>query len=143
MLPIHTSAPAFELLDQDNKMHQLSDYLGKWVVLYFYPKDDTPGCTKEACNFRDSYQEFIKRGMVILGVSQDSVASHLKFASKYHLTFPLLSDPDKNMIKAYEAGGLISKRITYLINPQGLIAKSYDKVNPLTHAKQILDSYAQ
>lgn len=137
----------FSLPDQDGIVHTLSQYKGKWVVLYFYPKDDTPGCTKEACNFRDSFKEFEKKGVVILGVSKDSVASHKKFAEKFNLTFPLLSDESKEMIKAYKAWGekkFMGKtfegilRMTYLINPEGEIFKVYENVNPLSHASQIL-----
>lgn len=137
----------FSLPDQDGKLHSLSDYLGKWIVLYFYPKDDTPGCTKEACNFRDSFHELQKMGVVILGVSKDSVESHKKFADKYQLNFPILSDESLETIKAYEAWGKKKfmgreydgvHRMTYLINPTGQIEKVYEKVNPLTHANQII-----
>lgn len=137
----------FELPDQEGKQHRLSDYKGQWVVLYFYPKDDTPGCTKEACNFRDSFVELQKLGVVIMGVSKDSIKSHKKFADKYHLNFPLLSDENKEIIKTYKAWGLKkfmgrefegTKRITYLINPEGKIEKVYEKVNPLTHAGEII-----
>lgn len=140
-------AKDFELPDQEWKTHKLSDYLGKWVVLYFYPKDNTPGCTKEACNFRDSIEKFKKLDVQILGVSKDSVASHKKFADKFSLNFPILSDPDHEIIEAYkswgkkkfmgrEFDGII--RNTYLIDPRGKIKKFYEKVNPLTHAEQIL-----
>src|SRR5258706_7110268 len=98
-------AKDFTLADQNGVMHSLHDYKGKWVVLYFYPKDDTPGCTKEACNFRDATGELQKRGVVILGVSKDSVASHKKFSEKYHLNIPILSDESKEVIIAYEAWG--------------------------------------
>ncbi len=140
-------APDFTLLDQNGKSHTLSQYLGKWVVLYFYPKDDTPGCTKEACNFRDSTKELQKLGVVILGVSKDSVASHKKFADKYKLNFTILSDPDKRVIQDYNAWGrkkFMGKeydgvyRITYLINPKGKIEKKYEKVNTTTHADQVI-----
>src|SRR6185369_7931562 len=94
-------APTFQLLDQHGVSHSLKEYSGKWLVLYFYPKDDTPGCTKEACNFRDGREEFVKRGVAIVGVSKDSVAAHKKFADKYHLDFTLLSDPTHTMIEAY------------------------------------------
>ncbi len=139
-------ATDFSLPDQDSKFHKLSDYRGKWVVLYFYPKDDTPGCTTEACNFRDSFHELQKLGVVILGVSKDSVKSHKKFADKYGLNFPLLSDESLKIIKSYKAWGekkFMGRtyegilRTTYLINPQGEIAKVYEKVNPLTHAEAI------
>ncbi len=137
----------FALPDQGGKMHRLSDYRGKWVILYFYPKDDTPGCTKEACSFRDSIEKFKERGVVILGVSKDSVASHKKFADKYHLNFILLSDEDKKVIKAYKAWGSKSfmgrtfegtLRNTYLIDPKSKVKKIYEKVNPLIHSDQIL-----
>ncbi len=140
-------APSFSLPDQDGIIRNLSDYKGAWLILYFYPKDDTPGCTKEACNFRDNTNEFQKRGVVIVGVSRDSVASHKKFAEKYHLNFPLLSDPVLSMIKAYDAWGekkFMGRtfagvlRNTYLINPHGEIVKIYEKVNPLVHADEIL-----
>ena len=138
----------FTLPDQNGKNHKLSDYLGKWVVLYFYPKDDTPGCTKEACSFRDNYQTLQIKGVVILGVSKDSISSHKKFADKYRLTFPLLSDEDKKIHKAYGAWGKKkfmgrefegTLRNTYLINPKGEIQKVYENVNPLNHAQKILE----
>lgn len=137
----------FNLPDQDGKSHKLSDYKGKWVILYFYPKDDTPGCTKEACNFRDAFEELQKMDVQILGVSKDSVASHKKFAEKYDLNFPILSDEDKEVIKKYNAWGVKKfmgrefegiLRTTYLIDPQGKIKKVYEKVNPLIHASEII-----
>lgn len=137
----------FSLLDQDGKTHTLSKYLGKWVILYFYPKDDTPGCTKEACSLEENYTVFTQKNAVILGVSKDSVASHKKFADKFHLRFPLLSDPDAQIIHAYNAWGkkmLYGRehmgilRITYLINPNGEIVKEYKNVNPTMHAQEIL-----
>lgn len=140
-------AKDFTLPDQDGIMRSLHDYRGKWVVLYFYPKDDTPGCTKEACNFRDSFHNLEKLGVVILGVSKDSVASHKKFATKYNLTFPLLSDPNHELIEQYSAWGekrfmgrlfLGILRMTYLINPGGEIVKVYEKVNPTVHAGEIM-----
>lgn len=140
-------ATNFSLPDQDGKLHSLSDYHGKWVVLYFYPKDDTPGCTKEACNFRDSFHELQKMGVVILGISKDSVKSHKKFADKYQLNFPILSDESLAVIKAYNTWGkkkFMGReydgifRTTYLIDPKGQIEKIYEKVNPLTHAGAII-----
>ena len=128
----------FSLKDQEGNIHQLSDYLGKWIVLYFYPRDDTPGCTKEACGFRDASQLFKEKEVVILGVSRDSVESHKKFAEKYHLNFPILADVDGKVVKDYKAQGIMTKRITYLINPQGEVHKIYDKVDPLIHASEIL-----
>lgn len=145
-------AKDFELPDQNGKIHRLSDYKGKWVILYFYPKDDTPGCTKEACNFRDSIDKFTKLGVVILGVSKDSIASHKKFADKYHLNFTILSDESKDIIKAYKSWGVKkfmgrefegTIRNTYLINPKGEIVKFYEKVNPLTHSEQILKDLSE
>lgn len=141
-----TTAPDFSLPDQNGETHTLKKYTGKWVILYFYPRDDTPGCTKEACNFRDGIAEFQKRNVVILGVSKDSVPSHKKFAQKYHLNFPLLSDEHLGVIKAYNAwgekkfmgrvfDGILRK--TYLIDPNGQIAKVYEKVNPLVHSGEI------
>ena len=104
MLEIGTKAPAFELPDQDGKLHKLEDYRGKKVILYFYPKDNTPGCTKQACGFSDRYPQFMENGAVILGVSKDSVASHKKFADKYGLVFTLLADPERKVIETYEIG---------------------------------------
>lgn len=141
------TATPFTLPDQDGKVHNLSDYRGKWVIVYFYPKDDTPGCTKEACNFRDTFHELQAKNVVILGISKDSVTSHKKFAEKYDLNFPLLSDESTDIIKAYHAWGekkfmgktfIGVQRITYLINPEGDIAKEYQHVNPIFHAKEII-----
>ena len=140
-------APDFKLPDQEGKNHSLSDYLGWWLVLYFYPKDFTPGCTKEACAFRDASQEFDKRGVKIVGISKDTVALHKKFAEKYHLNFPLLADPEHQVIEAYGAWGKKKfmgreffgiLRSTFLINPKGEIVKEYKDVNPITHSAEIL-----
>lgn len=140
-------APDFRLQDHSGKYHALSDYVGKWVVVYFYPKDDTPGCTKEACGFREAEKEFAKRDVVIIGISKDSVSSHKKFADKYHLTFSLLSDPDHTVIEKFGAWGKKkflgreyegTHRNTYLIDPKGNIIKTYTGVNPLTHVQQVL-----
>lgn len=137
----------FNLPDQDGKYHKLSDYKGRWVVLYFYPRDNTPGCTKEACSFRDSFRQLQKMDVQILGISKDSIASHKKFAEKYNLNFPILSDEDKGVIKKYKAWGIKKFmgrefegifRKTYLIDPKGEIKKVYEKVNPLTHASEII-----
>jgi len=138
----------FSLTDQNGKVHKLSSYRGSWVLLYFYPKDDTPGCTKEACGFRDSLNELKKHNVVVLGVSADSVTSHQKFAQKYNLNFPLLSDEKKEVIKAYDAWGkkkFMGKefegilRVSFLINPEGDIVKKYDKVKPEIHAEEVLE----
>ena len=140
-------APDFSLQDQFDKTHALKDYAGKWVVLYFYPKDDTPGCTKEACSFRDEFGEIQKLGAMVLGVSKDSVKSHAKFAEKYNLNFPLLADEDKTVMKAYNAYGLKkfmgreyegTIRKTFIINPNGEIAKEYPNVTPKDHAIAII-----
>jgi peroxiredoxin Q/BCP len=138
MLKVGTIAPAFEALDQEGNNHKLSDYAGQWILLYFYPRDNTPGCTTEACTLRDNYSQFKNAGIVILGVSSDSVASHDKFVTKFQLPFTLLADQDKKIIKAYEAGGLF-KRISYLINPAGEIVKAYEKVKPAEHAAEVLN----
>jgi peroxiredoxin Q/BCP len=141
------SASIFSLADQDGKIHNLSDYAGQWVILYFYPKDDTPGCTTEACSFRDEYDYIKEQGAVVLGISKDSVTNHKKFALKYNLHFPLLSDEDLKTIKAYNAWGERSMygkiysgiiRSTFIIDPNGNIAKEYPKVTPKDHAVQIV-----
>jgi peroxiredoxin Q/BCP len=137
----------FNLPDESGNIHKLVDYAGKNLILYFYPKDDTPGCTKEACGFRDALSEIKKTGAVVLGISKDTPASHKKFIDKYHLTFSLLSDENKETIKAYNAWGkkkFLGKefegilRKTYLINKKGEIVKVYENVNPIDHANQIL-----
>jgi peroxiredoxin Q/BCP len=144
MLNIKTSAPDFKLTDQNSNEHALSEYLGSYVLIYFYPKDDTPGCTKEACVIRDMYKDFQSNGVIVLGISSDKVESHKKFAEKYGFPFILLSDPEKNVIKKYEANGLLAtKRISYLIGPDGKIEKIYPKVDPAHHGVEILkDIYA-
>lgn len=140
-------APNFSLLDQNGVIRTLADYKGSWVLVYFYPKDDTPGCTKEACGFRDLAQEYKKNNVIILGISKDSVASHKKFAEKYHLSFPLLSDETKDVIKAYGAWGEKKfmgrvfdgiKRVSFLINPDQMIQKEYLKVDVFNHSKEIV-----
>lgn len=137
----------FNLPDQNGKVRSLNEFKGRWVVLYFYPKDNTPGCTKEACSFRDSYHQLQNMNVQILGISKDSVASHKKFAEKFNLNFPILSDETKSTIKQYGAWGLKkfmgkefegTLRNSYLINPEGEIVKTYEKVNPLTHASEII-----
>jgi len=146
-ISIGKAAPAVSLQDQDGKTHSLVQYKGKWVLLYFYPKDDTPGCTKEACGFRDNLPRFKKDKIVVLGVSADSVASHKKFAGKYGLPFTLLADPDKSVIKTYGVWGqkkfmgreyMGIRRMSFLINPAGKIAKIYPKVKPAEHPTEVL-----
>lgn len=147
MLEVGTKAPAFTLPDKDGNMVSLSDFAGKKVVLYFYPKDNTPGCTKQACAFAASYKAFEEKGVVVIGVSKDSVASHAKFAAKYELPFILLSDPETNMIQAYDVWkekkmcGKVSMgivRSTYIIDENGVIEKAMPKVKPDTNAAEIL-----
>ena len=139
MLEIKTSAPNFKLLDQDGKEHSLSYHRGSYVLIYFYPKDDTPGCTKEACVIRDMYKDFESNGVKVFGISSDSVESHKKFAEKYQLPFTLLSDPKKEVIKKYEAyGALFTKRISYLVGQNGMIEKVYPAVDPTNHGAEIL-----
>lgn len=128
----------FTLRDQYNVEQKLSDYASARVLLYFYPKDDTPGCTKEACTITEVYDDFKKVGIVVFGVSADSPESHRKFREKYNLPFTLLSDPDQKVIKEYDAFALpFNKRISYLIE-NGVIKKVYENVNPATHAMEIL-----
>jgi peroxiredoxin Q/BCP len=137
------AAPEFELRDQDGQLHRLGDYEGRWLVLYFYPKDDTPGCTTEACEFRDDVYQLKKMDVALLGVSLDSTESHRKFAQKYHLPFPLLADVDGRVADAY--GSLFSlgplkfaKRHSFIIDPQGRLARVYRDVNPKTHSDQVV-----
>ncbi len=140
MLNTGTHAPDFTLLDQDGNAHTLSSYLGQYVLIYFYPKDDTPGCTKEACTIRDIYKDFESTGVKVFGVSKDSVASHKKFALKYDLPFTLLADTKRELIERYGAakdnGG--TQRISYLIDPEGMIVKTYPTVTPTEHGAEIL-----
>ena len=148
LLPtVGSKAPAWTMLDQEGKEHSLSDYTGEWVVLYFYLKDDTPGCTKEACAFRDNLPKFKKINANVFGVSVDPVKKHAKFAEKFQLPFTLLSDEDKTVVNAY---GLWAKkkfmgreymgtlRTSFIINPKGVIAKVYEGVKPETHAEEVL-----
>lgn len=139
--------PDFTLADQDGTMHALSQYRGQWVLIYFYPKDDTPGCTKQSCAIRDSLPDFKSLDCVVLGVSADTVQSHKKFAEKYGLPFTLLADTDKKAIDAYGVWRLKSMmgreffgivRTSFLVGPDGKVAKVYEKVDPKKHAEQIL-----
>lgn len=134
MLTIGIKAPEFSAPDQDGKIHQLSDYNGRWLLLYFYPKDNTPGCTTEACTFRDSFGEFKKINAAVVGVSKDSVQSHAGFAAKYSLPFTIVADSEKKIIEAYE----VESRVSYLIDPKGVIAKAYTKVKPAEHAAEVI-----
>lgn len=136
-------APAFELRDQHGKMQHLSDYQGRWLVVYFYPKDDTPGCTREACEFRDDFATLQAMDVSLLGVSLDDVKSHKEFADKYRLPFPLLSDRSGEVAAAYAAlwklGPIrFARRHTFIIDPQGHIAKIYRSVTPKTHSDTVI-----
>lgn len=151
MLPINTPAPEFELLDQNGEARRLSDYRGQKVILYFYPKDMTSGCTKQACSFRDLMPQFREKRAVILGVSRDSVASHKKFEQTHGLPFPLLSDPDLTVIRAYDVWkekknyGKVTMgvvRTTYLIDEAGIIVKAFDKVKAADNPGQMLEALA-
>src|SRR3989344_5387951 len=147
MLKEGQKAPDFKLPDQNGKEHKLSDYKGKRVLLYFYPKDDTPGCTAEACGIRDSFKDFKKTGLVVIGVSVDSVKSHKRFEGKYKLPFTLLSDEKKEVVKKYGVWGKKkfagreydgTKRTSFLIGEDGKILKIYKTVKPPEHANQVL-----
>jgi peroxiredoxin Q/BCP len=147
-LKIGQLAPDFTAPDQDGKMHTLSDSRGSWTLVYFYPKDDTSGCTKEACSIRDMMPHFKKLSLAILGVSVDSVKSHKKFEKKYDLPFTLISDEDKKIVKAYGVWGkkkfwgreyMGTLRTSFLVDPEGMIAKIYEDVDPETHAEEILE----
>ncbi|MGM9665907.1 MAG: thioredoxin-dependent thiol peroxidase [Eubacteriales bacterium] len=148
MMEAGMKAPDFTLNDKDGKKVSLSDFCGKKVVLYFYPKDNTPGCTRQACAFAKAYGEFEKMGVVVIGVSKDSEASHVKFANNHSLPFILLSDPELEVIKAYGVWrekklygkiGFGVSRITFIIDENGLIEKVMEKVKPDTNASEILD----
>ena len=147
MLELNTKAPDFTLTDKDGRQVSLSDFLGRKVVLYFYPKDNTPGCTRQACAFASAYAEFEQLGVTVIGISKDSVASHIRFAEKYNLPFVLLSDPDLQAIKAYDVWqekkmcgkvGMGVVRTTFIIDENGNIEKIMPKVKPDTNAAEIL-----
>ena len=144
LLEVGQVAPDFVLNDQNNHEHNLKDYHGEWIVLYFYPKDDTPGCTTEACEFRDNIEILNKLKAKIFGISLDSIESHKKFSEKYSLPFPLLSDPSGNVAEKYNSysslvGFKYASRHTFIINPKGKIHKIYKDVNPSTHAKEVIE----
>ena len=147
MVKIGDLAPDFILLDEDGKQKKLAEYKGKWVLLYFYPKDDTPGCVKEACGIRDGFPSFKKTGLNVLGVSIDSVESHKNFKKKYKLPLTLLSDSEKKVVSAYGVWGkkkfmgkeyFGTHRTSFLIDPQSKIRKIYEEVNPETHTEEVL-----
>ncbi len=146
-IPANQPAPEFNLKDETGKQHSLAEFRGKPVLLYFYPKDDTPGCTTEACNFRDDYGEYGKAGVVILGISPDSPASHAKFKEKFHLPFTLLADEGHHVADAYGTWGVKKNygkeyegiyRTTFLIGPDGNIVKVFENVKPDGHSKEVL-----
>jgi thioredoxin-dependent peroxiredoxin len=138
-LAVGDKAPGFTVKDTNGNTVNLSDFAGKTVILYFYPKDDTPGCTKEAQGFRDAYPEYQGKEMVVLGVSMDDEASHKAFTEKYGLPFQLLADTDGAITNAYDvSGGGYSKRVTYIIDGEGTISKVFDTVNTASHAQDIL-----
>lgn len=145
-LKVGDKAPSFSLPDQEGRQHKLSDYKGDWVLLYFYPKDDTPGCTTEACVLRDRFEDFGDAGITVLGVSADSVKSHAKFVQKHALPFTLLSDEKKEVVELYGTYGqkkfmgreyMGIHRMSYLIDPDGRIAKVYETVKPAMHADEV------
>jgi len=149
MLELGTKAPEFTLLNQDGKEVSLSDFKGKKIVLYFYSKDNTSGCTKQACGFAERYPDFLEKGAEVIGISKDSVESHRKFADKYNLTFTLLSDTEKKVIEAYDVWkeknmygkksmGVV--RTTYLINEEGIITKAFTKVNATKNPEDMLEN---
>jgi peroxiredoxin Q/BCP len=145
-------APDFVLPDQDGKEIKLADLSGQWILLYFYPKDNTPGCTKEACAIRDTMPQFDQKGLKVMGISVDSVESHKKFSEKHRLPFDLLSDDQKKVVRSYGVWGqkkflgrefMGTRRTSFLIDPDGKIAKIYEKVKPAEHARQVLQDLAQ
>lgn len=145
MIAIKDKAPGFELEGSDGKKHSLRDFSGRYLVLYFYPKDDTPGCTTEACGFSDMIGEIRKAGAEVVGISKDGLDSHGKFREKYKLNFLLLSDPESKVIKAYDSYGdrgifgMGTLRKTYVIDKKGRIAKIYEKVKPEGHNQEVLE----
>jgi thioredoxin-dependent peroxiredoxin len=152
MLEVGQIAPEFSLHDQEGQTRSLAAARGRWVVVYFYPRDDTPGCTKEACAFRDDLPRFEGLNAIVWGVSADDEKAHRKFAAKYDLNFPLLVDPDKAVLEAY--GAWVEKsmygksymgvqRITYLIDPEGKVAKAWPKVKPEEHAEEVAAALAE
>lgn len=148
MLQEGTKAPSFKLQDSQGNRHQLSDYEGQSIILYFYPKDDTPGCAKEACSFRDNYSAFKEAGVEIIGISPDTVESHQKFSEKYDLPFTLLADPNHEVCEAYEVWGTKKSfgreyegvfRTTFIIDPDGKIKRVFEDVKPSEHSQEVLE----
>jgi thioredoxin-dependent peroxiredoxin len=150
LLAIGSLAPDFNLPDESGKFNTLKEYSGKWLVIYFYPKDNTPGCTLEACSFRDNSDKLQSQGICVIGISKDPVKSHLNFHNKFKLNFPILSNESHSIIEEYGAWGLKKflgkdymgvRRISFLINPKGKIVKIYEKVNPISHVAEILTDF--
>jgi len=150
-IAVGDKAPDFMLPDQDGKVHTLSDYRGRWLLLYFYPKDDTPGCTKESCMLRDTFPRFDATHARVIGISADSVESHAKFARKYDLPFPLIADTEKKVIEAYGVWGEKKmlgrtyrgiRRTSFLIDSEGVVRKIYERVKPEVHAEEVLADLA-
>ena len=144
-LSVGDTAPNFTVKDTIGKTVTLSEYAGKTVVLYFYPKDDTPGCTKQACSFRDNYQQYLSQGITVFGVSMDDAASHQQFTEKFNLPFPLLADVDGAVTKAYDVlgdrnGTFYSQRVTYIIGGDGKITQVYTSIQTETHASDVLSA---
>ena len=147
MPTVGSKAPAFSLQDQSGTTHTLAEQKGKWTLLYFYPKDDTPGCTTEACTIRDFWGDFENIGVRVFGISTDPVKSHAKFADKFKLPFPILADEEKKMVEAYGVWGkkkfmgreyMGTNRVSFLVDPDGRVAKVYAAVKPATHAVEVL-----
>ena len=147
MLKTGEKAPSFKLQDSEGKVHSLEEYQGKTIVVYFYPKDDTPGCTKEACSFRDDYSAFKEAGVEIIGISPDTIESHQKFSEKYDLPFTLLADPDHKVSEAYEVWGQKKSfgreyegvfRTTFIIGPESKIKRVFENVKPSDHSQEVL-----
>lgn len=151
-IAVGEKAPDFTLPDQNGKTHTLSDYQGGWVLIYFYPKDDTPGCTKEACSIRDDFPKFKKSKLTVFGISVDTISKHKKFEEKYKLPFTLLADEEKKAVNLYSVWGkkkfmgreyMGTLRTSFLISPQGKIAKIYEAVKPDIHAEEVLKDFAK
>ena len=144
-LQIGDTAPELKLKDQHGNLVFLRDYAGRWVVLYFYPKDDTPGCTREACNFRDESERLAAFNVQVLGVSVDNRESHESFAKKFKLNFPVLADPTKKITRAYGALAFyrLARRMTFIIDPQGKVRKIFKSVNPKTHVAEVAQTLTE
>ena len=141
MLQEGEHAPAWKGIDEKGSARSSDEFSGRWYLLYFYPMDETPGCTTEACALRDAYEEYAKRGITILGVSADSSESHAAFIANHQLPFSLIADTKKEIIEAYGAGGVMTKRVSYLIDAEGVVRKTYPSVDPAVHAMEIVHDF--